>query len=166
MLYLKDDAEPLLSHNQKLDVSITGFTSDDNITQFFNFITELPKRYLKEPIVASDSANKDTDDFIDIILKFDQPIYSATNEVKLVLIVESVTGLKSTVVINQKNIQNNNILLEYRIKQSDQKITLLEVQNLFSVRSLKDNLQTQKDIVTYNLLIWSRTNYNQNIACE
>ena len=166
MLYLRDDAESLISHNQKLDVSITGFTFDDNITQFFNLIAQLPKRYLKEPVLTYDSLNKDTDDVIDIVLKFDQSVYSPADGVKLVLVIESVTGLRSTVIINYKNIQNNNILFEYRIKQSDQKITILEADNLFSVRSAKDNLQTEIDTITYNRNIWSRTDYNKNIVCE
>ena len=166
MLYLRDDAESLISHNQKLDISVIGYTIDDDMAQFFNLVTQLPKRYLKKPVFTYDSLNKDTDDVIDMVLKFDQSVYSPTDGAKLILVVESITGLKSTSSVNHAKIKNNDILFEYRIKKSDKKITIIEANNLFSIHSVNDNLQTEMDTITYNLNIWSRTNYNKNIACE
>jgi hypothetical protein len=166
MLYLRDDAESLISHNQKLDISVIGYTIDNDMAQFFNLVTQLLKQYLKKPVFTYDSLNLDTDDVIDMVLKFDQSVYSPTDGAKLILVVESITGLRSTFLIDHTKIKNNDILFEYRIKKSDNKISIIEANSLFSIRSVNDNLQTEMDTITYNLNIWSRTDYNKNIVCE
>ena len=45
------------------------------MAQFFNLVTQLLKQYLKKPVFTYDSLNLDTDDVIDMVLKFDQSVY-------------------------------------------------------------------------------------------